>query len=74
MVLSADQNPSRRGLLLEMALEAERLVAGDQHLRVDRSVWLVACGAALAQCLVFKYERPELRRVALAALDAGPAL
>src|SRR5438045_9561758 len=42
VVLSADQNGSRRGLLLEMALEAERLISGHEHFLIYRSLRLVA--------------------------------
>ena len=67
VVLSADQNDSRRGLLLEMTPEAEALVPRDQHSRIHRTVWLVTGGAAFAQGFVFEHKRPELCRVTLAA-------
>ena len=67
MVLSADCDSSRYELLLKVALEAETLVAGDQHSLVDRAVRLVTRRAAFTQRLVLINERPELHRMALAA-------
>ena len=67
MVLSADRDSSRYELLLKVALEAETLVAGDQHSLVDRAVRLVTRRAAFTQRLVLIDKRPELHRVTLAA-------
>ena len=65
MVPAADENDVRRGLLLEVALEAKILVPLDQHLVVHRSVRIVAGGAAFADGLVLKHKRAALRNVAL---------
>ena len=67
VVAPADEELARRGLLLEMALEAEGLIAGNQHSLVYRAMHGVASCAAFPQRFVFKHKRSELRRVALAA-------
>ena len=63
----ADQQLPCGGLALEVAFEAEGLVARDQHDGIDRTVRIVAGGASLAQSLVFEYKRSALRRVTLEA-------
>ena len=62
---TADENGSRRSLLLEMALEAKIGVARDEHLRVHRAVRLVAGRAAFARGFVLEDERSALHRMAL---------
>ena len=52
-------------LLLEVALEAKHLIAGDQELLVDGTMRVVAGGATLAQRLMLEDEWSLLRRVAL---------
>src|SRR6266498_5417896 len=49
VIAPADEDPPRRGLLLEMALEAKGLIARNQHALIDRTVRLVAGSAAFAQ-------------------------
>ena len=66
VILAADQDHSRSDLLLEVALEAETLIARDQHFLVHRAVRLMASPAPLAQGLVLEDEGSELRRMALA--------
>src|SRR6266567_168576 len=48
----ADEDLPRRGLLLEMALEAKGLIARHQHALIHRTVRLVAGDAAFTQRLV----------------------
>src|SRR5947208_324928 len=67
VVTPADEDLSRGGLLLEMALQAKGMIARDQHALVHRTVRLVAGRASFAQGLVFEYKRAELHRVAFAA-------
>jgi len=67
MVLSADNNASGRSLLLEMAFETERLIAGDQHFLVHRTMHPMAGGASFAQRFMFEHKRAELHGMALAA-------
>ena len=67
MIAPADEDAPRRGLLLEMALQAKGLIARDQHALVDRTVRLVAGRASFAQGFVFEHKRAELHRVAFAA-------
>ena len=67
MVYFSDQQLPRGGLLLEVAFEAEGLVARDQHDGVDRSMRVVAGGAALAQGPVLEHKRPPLGGMALEA-------
>ncbi len=67
MIAAADDNPAGRGLLLEMALEAEILIALHQHPLVDGAVNGVAGRATLAHRLVLEYERTSLRSMASAA-------
>lgn len=57
----------RGQLHLEMALQAERCVALEQHARVNGSVRIVAGGATIAQRLVMEHERTFLRHMALEA-------
>ena len=67
VIAPADEDPPRRGLLLEMALEAKGLIARHQQALIHRTVRLVAGGAAFAQRLVLEHKRAELHRVAFAA-------
>lgn len=67
MIPRADVDPARRGLLLEMTLQAQRRVALTQHLGVHRAVRLMASRAALAHRFVLEDERSALRGVATAA-------
>lgn len=67
MIAAADEELSRDGLLLIMALEAQRLVARLQHLRVYRAVWVVTRGAIVTQRFVFENEGAALRLVAFQA-------
>lgn len=67
MVHAADQQLSRR-LLLEMTLQAERLIPRLQHLFVHRAVGVVTGDTSLAHCLVLENKRSLLRDV---AADAG---
>ena len=64
MVLPADQELSANGLLLEVALQAERLVPFGEHAGINRAVRFVAGQAAFAGGLVFKDEWTALRGVA----------
>ena len=63
--LSADENPSAGGLLLEVALHTKNLITLNEHPRVGRTVSGVASGAAFPDGFVLEHERPALRRVAL---------
>src|SRR5204863_9398140 len=65
VIAPADENPPRRGLLLEMALKAKGLIARHQHALIHRTVRLVAGGAAFTQRLVLEDKRAELHRMAL---------
>jgi hypothetical protein len=67
VIAPADEDLSRRGLLLEMALEAESLIARDQHALVYRTVGLVAGRASFAQGFVLEHKWAELDGVAFAA-------
>ena len=62
VILPADEKSSCR-LLLEVALEAERMVPLHQHLLIHRSMHRVAGGASLAHGFVLEDKRPALRRV-----------
>jgi hypothetical protein len=66
MVAAADQELPGR-LLLEMASNAEVVVALSEHFGIHRAVRIVTDGAAFAHRFVFKHERPALGGVALAA-------
>ena len=68
VVPSADEQLAGAGLLLEVALKAERLVAGLEHFRVHRAMRIVTGGAVVAQRLVLEDERPAL---GLVAFEAG---
>lgn len=67
MVLPADQDPSGRGLLLEVAFKTQHMIALGEHARVDRTVWLVTGRAAFAHRFVLEDKRSALSDVALAA-------
>src|SRR2546427_10281502 len=67
VIAPADEDAPRRGLLLEMALQAKGLVARDKHALVDRTVRRVAGRASFAQGFVLEHKRAELQRVAFAA-------
>lgn len=71
MVITADKDFSVRRLLLEMATQAERLVACDQQHRIDAAVRVVASGAAFTNGLMFKHEGTRLRDVAPGADFVG---
>jgi len=60
----ADENGARGRLLLEMAAQAEGLVARDQQPRIHAAVRVVARRAAFAHRLMLEHERTALRRVA----------
>ena len=61
----ADKDSSSHVLLLEMALQAERVVALVQHSLIDGAVRRVADDATLADCFVLKDKRTALRRMTL---------
>ena len=65
MIDICDKDSSANALLLEMALQAERVVTFVQHSLVDRAVRRVAGDATLANCFVFKNKRTALRRMTL---------
>ena len=71
MILRADVNRSRRlageTLRLEVALQAEVLVALHEHFVVHAAVRIVASGAAFADGFMFENERAALLHVALHA-------
>ena len=67
VIAIADENSTGLRLLLEMAFEAQRRVARDQHALIDRAVRRVAGNAALANGVVFEDERSSLRGVTLQA-------
>src|SRR5881396_1863727 len=67
VLLPADKNLSADGLLLEVALQTEDVIAFDEHSGVDGSMRLMAGRAALAHRLVFEHERTPLRYVTFAA-------
>src|SRR3954469_9600568 len=67
MLLSSNENLTGGGLLLEMALQAEHLIAFGKHPRIDRAMRLMAGGAPFTHGFVFEDERPALRDVAFAA-------
>ena len=61
----ANQDPARRGLLLEMALQAQRGIAFREHALIDRAVRRMAGSAALFGSFVVEDKRTALREVAL---------
>src|SRR5258708_4544331 len=67
MVKTADLQPSRSGLLLEVALQAKGLVAFGEQLVIDRAVGVVAGGATFPHSFVLEDEWPPLGGVAAAA-------
>ena len=58
MVTTADEQRTAGGLLLEVALQAERLIALRQHPLVHRTVRLVTGKAAFPQRLVLEDKAP----------------
>ena len=67
VVLIAQIKCSGRGLLLEVALQAEHLISLGQQLVVDGAMRVVAGHTSLAQCFVREYKRSSLLDVALEA-------
>ena len=65
MINISDKDSAGNALLLEMALQAERVVALVQHSLVDRAVRRMAGDATLANRFVFKNKRTALRRMTL---------
>ena len=65
MIDISEKDSTGNALLLEMALQAERVVTFVQHSLVDRAVRRVAGYATLANCFVFKNKRTTLRRMTL---------
>ena len=65
MVDVSDKDSSRNTLLLEMALQAERVVALVQHSLIDGTVRRVADDATLADCFVLIDKWTALRRMTL---------
>jgi hypothetical protein len=63
----SDENVSRRLLLLEVTLQAKRLVSFVEQSLVDRTVRRMANDTALTDCLVLVDERAALLGVALEA-------
>ena len=61
----ADENATGGGLLLEVALQAKRLVALVEHPLVHRAVGRMAADATLAHGFVLENKRPALRGMAL---------
>ena len=61
----SNQNDPRGSLLLEMALEAKRLVALVQESLVDRAMRRMTNHASLAHRFVLIYPRPPLRAMTL---------
>ena len=64
MVSSADENDVGRGLLLEVAFQAEILVPLNEHLVVYGPVRIVARGATFTDRLVLEHKRAALGDVA----------
>ena len=64
VVTPTDKNHSRSGLLLEMALQAKRVVPLHQHLLIHGAMHRMAGGAAFAHRLVLEDKGTALRRVA----------
>src|ERR1700728_4811120 len=67
MVHIANQQHAGTGLLLEMALQAQVLIARDEHFLVHAAVRIVADGAAFADGFMFEDKRAALLRMALEA-------
>lgn len=67
MIPSADPNLSRRGLLLEVTLQAQVRAPLRQHLVVHSPVRIVARRATFAHRFMLEHERPPLLDVALRA-------
>ena len=65
MIDICDKDSARRALLLEMALQAERVVALVQHSLIDRAVRRMADDATLADCFVLKDKWTALRCMTL---------
>lgn len=65
MVDVANKNSAGFRLLLEMAVQTERLVAAVEHSLVDRAMRRMARNTSLAQCFVFINKRPTLRGVTI---------
>ena len=65
MIDIADKDSSGNPLLLEMAFQAQRVVAFVQHSLIDGAVRRMADDATLANCFVFKNKRTALRRMTL---------
>src|ERR1041385_4673506 len=66
VILSPNKYPPAGGLLLEVALQAQNVIAFGQHSGVHRPVRFVAGRASLAHRFVFEDERAALRDVAVA--------
>lgn len=54
-------------LHLSVAFQAQIRIALDEHLAIDRSVWVVTHGAAFAHCFVLEHKRPCLFAMTLRA-------
>ena len=67
MILPADQNFAADGLLLEMAFQAQHMIAFRQHPRIDRTVRSMASRASLAHRFMLEHKRAALRDVTFAA-------
>lgn len=65
MIDISDKDSSGNALLLEMALQAERVVALVQHSLIDGAVRRVADDATLANCFVLENKWTALRRMTL---------
>lgn len=73
MVELTDHQRSRRvHRHLRMAFQAEIVVALDQHLVIDRTMWFMTDDATFANCLVFENEWPGLLAMALGAAFVHP--
>ena len=67
VVAPTNENHSRSGLLLEVALETKRVVSLHQHFLIHRAVNRVAGRAAFAHRFMLENKRPALRRVTFRA-------
>jgi hypothetical protein len=67
MVLTADKDSARGGLLLEMTTQAKVGVPSDEHFLIHRAMNGVTGGAAFAHSLMLEDEGPALGGMALAA-------
>ena len=65
MIDISDKDSSGNALLLEMALQAERVVALVQHSLIDGAVRRMAGDATLANCFVLIDKWTPLRRMTL---------